>query len=165
MKLVALCTAALCFIYGPAHLDNGWHWRLAAANAEPAASSAVNAEITVIHATQEAIGSIDPRIGNMPQLTKPPFSSYNTYKLLDRKTVTADKGKATTYALPNGRTLQIAAELLPNRSYRVQASISRPEGGAFLKLLEVTAAANDPFFVAGQTYGKGSLVIAITIRP
>jgi hypothetical protein len=135
------------------------------AEAYAQAPAAVAAEVMVMHATQEPSGSIDPRIGNMPQLTKPPFSAYNTYKLLDKKSVAVERGKSASYALPNGRTLQINAEPLPNKTYKVQASISRPEGGAFLKLLEVTASPNEPFFVAGQTYGKGTLVVAITIRP
>ena len=41
----------------------------------------------------------------------------------------------------------------------------QPGGQAFLKLLEVKAAANEPFFVAGQSYGGGILVIGITVRP
>jgi hypothetical protein len=162
MKHLTAVFFATLSLLGSANLQ-GAGLGIASANAE--APNAVNAEVTVIHATQEPSGSIDPRIGNMPQLSKPPFSAYNTYKLLDRKTVVVEKSKTTNYALPNGRTLQIAAEPLPNKTYKVQASISRPEGGAFLKLLEVTASPNEPFFVAGQTYGKGSLVIAITIRP
>lgn len=132
--------------------------------ADPAPAS-VNAEIMVLHATQEGSGSIDPRIGAMPQLTKPPFSAYNTYKLLDRKTVAVERGKPSSYALPNGRTLQVGIEALPDKLYKVSASINRGEAGAFLKLLEVKAAPNEPFFVAGQTYEKGVLVFAITVRP
>jgi hypothetical protein len=132
--------------------------------ADPAPAS-VNAEIMVMHATQEATGSIDKRIGSMPQLTKPPFSAYNTYNLLDRKTVSVERGKPTSYALPNGRTLQLGIEALPEKQYKVTASVSRGEGGSFLKLLEVKASANEPFFVAGQTHGKGVLVFAITVRP
>jgi hypothetical protein len=132
--------------------------------ADPAPAS-VNAEILVLHATQEATGSIDARIGSMPQLGKPPFSAYNTYKLLDRKTVAVERGKPTSYALPNGRTLQIGIEALPEKLYKVSASVNRSEGGAFLKLLEVKASPNEPFFVAGQTHGKGVLVFAITVRP
>jgi hypothetical protein len=132
--------------------------------ADPAPAS-VNAEIMVMHATQEAAGSIDSKIGSMPQLSKPPFSTYNTYKLLDRKTVSVERGKPTSYALPNGRTLQLGIEALPEKQYKVAVSVSRGEGAAFLKLLEVKASPNEPFFVAGQTHGKGVLVFAITVRP
>lgn len=136
-----------------------------APSASAAPAAATNTEIMVMHATQEPTGSIDARIGNLPQLTKPPFSAYNTYKYLDKKVIPVERAKSSSYLLPNGRTLEIRVEPLANKSYRVVASISRPEGGAYLKLLEVTAPLNEPFFVGGQTYNKGSLVVAITIRP
>lgn len=133
--------------------------------AQPAATSA-GAEIMVMHATQvPGPGSIDEKIGNMPQLKKPPFSSYNTYKLLDRTSLSLKKGEPGSYKLPNGRTMQVSLTDVKDSRYYVSASISQPDGKAFLKLLEVAAAPNEPFFVAGQTYQGGSLVIAITMRP
>jgi hypothetical protein len=159
-SIVALCSlVALTSLSTVSSVTSG-----VAFAADPLPAS-VNAEIMVMHATQEASGSIDAQIGAMPQLTKPPFSAYNTYKLLDRKTVSVERGKATSYALPNGRTLQLGIEALPEKQYKVTASVNRAEGGAFLKLLEVKATANEPFFVAGQTHGKGVLVFAITVRP
>jgi hypothetical protein len=130
-----------------------------------AAPASINTEVMVMHATQEESGSIDARIGSMPQLSKPPFSAYNTYKLLDRKTLAVERGKPMSYALPNGKTLQVSVEALEGKQYKVTASVSRGEGSSFLRLLEVKASANEPFFVAGQTHGKGVLVFAITIKP
>lgn len=127
------------------------------------AASATPTEITVIHATQTQAPSIDPRIGNLPQLSKPPFSSYNTYKLLDRKTLSVERGKPSHYALPNGRTLQVAVEPA-GKVYKVTASISQAKGGSYLKLLEISAPKGEPFFVAGQSYDGGTLVIAITVK-
>lgn len=161
---VALAAGCLAAVVSVSHAS--FESTAFAADPAPAApANATNTEIMVMHATQEPAGSIDARIGTMPQLTKPPFSAYNTYKLLDKKTVSVERAKSTAYLLPNGRTLDIRVEPLANKSYRVVASISRPEGGAYLKLLEVTAPPNEPFFVAGQTYNKGSLVVAITVRP
>ena len=135
-------------------------------SAQAPAPATVNAEVMVMHATQVAgPGSIDEKIGNLPQLRKPPFSSYNTYKLLDRKTLAVQKGQPASYQLPNARTLQVSLNDVKEKRYHVSASISQPDGKAFLKLLEVAAAPNEPFFVAGQTFQGGSLVIAITLRP
>ncbi len=140
------------------------------ASAEPAQLQAgipltANADIMVLHATQVAgPGSIDPRIGSMPQLKKPPFSAYNTYKLLDRKVVPLEKGKAATYALQNGRTLDVTLiDLTGDKRYKVAARIEK-DGKDFLKS-EVTAATNEPFFVAGQSHQGGILVLGITLRP
>lgn len=127
------------------------------------AASATPTEITVMHASQTQSPSIDPRIGNLPQLSKPPFSSYNTYKLLDRKTLSVERGKPSLYTLPNGRVLQVAVEPA-GKVYKVTASISQAKGGSYLKLLEISAPKGEPFFVAGQSYDGGTLVIAITIK-
>jgi hypothetical protein len=136
------------------------------ASAQAPVPASVNAEVMVMHATQApGAGSIDEKIGNMPQLRKPPFSAYNTYKLLDKRTLSVQKGQPSSHQLPNGRTLQVSLSDVKERRYHVSASISQPDGKAFLKLLEVAAAPNEPFFVAGQTYQGGSLVIAITLRP
>ncbi len=140
------------------------------------ASPGATAEIMVIHATQIAgPGSIDPAIGVMPQLQKPPFSAYNTYKLVDRKSLPLVKDSGSTYLMVNGRTLLVTLlDMTADRRFHVSAAINQPENKqaadtkkkpAFLKLLEVTAAPNEPFFVGGQTYQGGSLVLAITIKP
>ena len=127
----------------------------------------MTAEIMVLHATQvEGKGSIDPAVGNMPQLKKPPFSAYNTYKLLDKKALPLEKGKSAEYAIVNGRVLQVTlVDVTPEKRFRVMAAISQPGGPTFLKLLEVTAAPNEPFFVAGQNYNGGILVLGITVKP
>jgi hypothetical protein len=138
-----------------------------AQGAKPPAALTVNAEIMVLHATQaDGGGFIDPAIGKMPQLTKPPFSAYNTYKLLDRKTLPLSVGSSGTYTLPNNRVLQVTfIEATPDKRFHIKTAINQPGGSAFLKLLEVTAAPNETFFVGGQSYQGGSLVLGITMRP
>ena len=144
----------------------------APASAQPpihaaATPTTVNAEVMVLHATQSAgAGSIDPQIGNLPQLKKPPFSAYNTYKLLDKKSLVLEKSKPSSYTMVNKRVLQVTLEdITADSRYKIGAAINQPGGDAFLKLLEVTATPNDTFFVAGQTYEGGILVIGITIKP
>jgi hypothetical protein len=124
-------------------------------------------EIMQLHATNaDGGGSIDPRIGNMPQLKRPPLSSYNTYKLLDRKVLPLEKDKPVDDKLVNGRTLQVTLlDITSDKRFHVQAEINQPEGQAFLKLLEVTASANEPLFVGGQAYDGGTLVVGLTVRP
>jgi hypothetical protein len=51
------------------------------------------------------------------------------------------------------------------RRYLVTASIQKPDGNTFLPLLEVNAKPGEPFFVAGQTYKGGTLVIGIKVNP
>mgnify|MGYP000057658233 CR=1 FL=1 len=58
----------------------------------------------ILHATNDGSG-IDPKIGKMPELEKPPLSSFNSYKLLDRPKLSLAKGKSTTVKLVTGRDL------------------------------------------------------------
>ncbi len=126
----------------------------------------VTAEVMVLHASvQPGPGSIDPSIGNMPQLKRPPFSAYNTYKLLAKQSLALTKGTPATYTLVNGRVLQVSLlDVTPDHRFKVAAAINQPGGGAYLKLLEVTAAPNETFFVAGQQYQGGVLIIGFTLH-
>jgi hypothetical protein len=134
----------------------------------PGAVLVVHAEIMVLYATTvPGPGSIDVAIGKLPQLTKPPFSVFNTYRLLDKKVIPLELGKSGPYTLPNARVLQVTfVEPTPERRFHIKVAINQPGGnGSYLKLLEVTAEPNDPFFVAGQQYKEGVLVLGISLRP
>ncbi len=121
------------------------------------------AEILVLHATNEKKG-IDPRIGDMPELKAPPFSSYDSYALLDKARLPLVKSAPKQLKLPNGRILETKLlEVLPNDSLRISASINQPEGGEFLPLLEVKAKVGQSFIVAGQSYKNGILVLVIRV--
>jgi hypothetical protein len=135
------------------------------------APAEVAVEIVILHATNDKTG-IDPKIGKMPALEQPPFSSYNSYKLLDRVKLPLTKGKSSTTKLPTGRELMVALKDVIDskkkdepRKYVVTASIQKPDGNSFLPLLEVNAKPGEPFFVAGQTYKGGTLVIGIKVNP
>jgi hypothetical protein len=127
------------------------------ANAEYAA------EVLVLHATNEKKG-IDPRIGDMPELRKPPFSSYDSYELLQRARLPLKKGKPRELELPNKRILKTdLKEILPADIVRLAASINNPQGGDFLPLLEVKAKVGQAFILAGQSHKGGILVLVIRV--
>src|SRR6188472_1657746 len=69
---------------------------------KPEAPQPFFAEISVLHATNEKKG-IDERIGDMPELKNPPFSSYDSYTLLDRQKLPLVKNDPKRLKLPNGR--------------------------------------------------------------
>ncbi len=144
---------------------------------EKAAPKAAEADLTVatefivLHGTNDGSG-IDPKIGKMPELTKPPFSAYNSYKLLEKSTASASKAKASTTKLPNGGVLKVTLKdvVEPKKKgeakrYVMSASIQKAGGNIFLPMLEVNAKAGETFFVAGQTYKGGILVIGIKVNP
>jgi hypothetical protein len=121
-------------------------------------------EVMVLHATNSGKG-IDERIGNMPELKKPPFSSYDSYELLSNTRLPLIKDNPKTTRLPNGRVLQTKLlEVLANKeSLRISASINQPGGKTFLPLLEVKAKVGQAFIVAGQSYKNGILVLVIRV--
>lgn len=135
------------------------------------AAGVTQGEVMQLVGTQSTgAGSIDPRIGPLPQLKKPPLSSYNTYKLVDKKTAPVPTGTAVSYPLANGRTLQVTVvEATADKRFRVLTTITDAASHDYLKKLEVLAAPNETFFVAGQNLdtrdaSKGALILGITIR-
>jgi hypothetical protein len=117
----------------------------------------VDAEITLIHASNDADAGVDPRIGRLPNI-----GSYKSYQLLSQSNMTIKKVPTTT-TLPNGRILQISLKDVKDKQYIIDTSINQPGGTAFLPLLEVRASVGVPVFIAGQSYHGGMLIIAIKI--
>jgi hypothetical protein len=129
----------------------------------PPAQRAYSAEVLVLHATNAKKG-IDPRIGDMPELKKIPFSSYDSYELLQKVKLPLKKDEPKTFDLPNGRVLQTKLlEVLADGSVRLSASINQPGGKTFLPLLEVKAKVGQAFIVAGQSYKGGILVLVVRV--
>jgi hypothetical protein len=128
-------------------------------------------ELLVIHATTtDAAGTIDPKLRDLPQLTKEqPFVRYNVYRLLDRRQFPLEAGRPATYDIVNGRTLRVtlASVTRPDGGesrYQLETEIGQPGKAAFLKGLHVTASANQPFFVGGQSYQGGTLFLELVVR-
>jgi hypothetical protein len=168
--MIAAVGIALTATQGGARADDS-HPVPAQTGSPDAAQATIACEVVVLHATNDGTG-IDPKIGKMPELGQPPFSSYNSYKLLDRPKLALAKGKSTTVKLPTGRDLMVTFKEViepkkkdePKR-YTITASIQKPDGNSFLPLLEVNAKAGENFFVAGQNYKGGTLVIGIKVVP
>jgi len=103
-------------------------------------------------------------LADLPALTKPPFDSFVHKKLLSRAQVVLQGEQPAAIDLPNGRKLQLK---LVGRStdgrFRVQVSINRPGKKDYLPVMTVVAASGDPFFVAGQKYQDGTLIIGVRV--
>jgi hypothetical protein len=109
---------------------------------------------------------VDERLRKLPHLQKKPFSDYDTFKVLDQRVLPLEKGKPATYAMVTGRTLRVTVSgTTKDGRYSVETAIDQPGSSQYLKLLEVVAAPNEPYFVGGQSYGGGTLILAITIMP
>jgi hypothetical protein len=133
------------------------------AKKERAVEAELSTEVMVLLATNGGKG-IDARIGNMPELKKPPFSSWNSYELLSKTKIALSK-EDKTMSLPNGRVLKTKLlEVMPDKEHvRVSHSINRPGGKTFLPLLEVKAKVGQTFIVAGQSFKGGVLVLVFRV--
>jgi hypothetical protein len=121
----------------------------------------VPAEVLVVLASGEE-GAVDASLSHVRALKQPPFNEYKTLKLLSRSTVQLPRDQSVEIALPNGRTLVLRlVKKLPDGRAKLQLSISRPNRKEYLPLLEVIASSGEPFFVAGQRYEGGTLVLGI----
>ena len=131
-------------------------------------SGGARVQISVIHALKtDGGGSIDPRLRDLPQLTRDqPFVRYNVYKLLDRKEMPVEVGKPVPYQLVNGRTMQVKLTQIgvENGGTRYHVRVEIDEPGKQPVAVEVTAGAKDPFFVAGHNYEGGTLFLELVMQ-
>ena len=125
-------------------------------------------EVMVVHATRKKEKGeepeIDSRIGDLPELRKDPFRSYDKFELLDKVRLPLIKGEPQSVRLPNRRVLRTTLlQVLPKDQVRFSASIDRPGGKDFLPLLEVKAHPGKAFIVAGQSHNNGILVLVLRV--
>jgi hypothetical protein len=148
---------------------------LAAPRATRADGKAPRIEVVLIAAKSDPKGpKMDPQLTKYAaQLTQPPISAYNNFKFIDLQTLPLDKSKPAdpwkgkpmaSYPLVNGKTLDVALldTLEGGKRFQMGAAIS---SGGSPDLIKYTAPANEPVFIAGQSYGDGVLVVGITLRP
>jgi hypothetical protein len=130
-----------------------------------ASTSSVPAEVLVVLAKEEP-GEIDPQLKKLTALRRPPFNSFRSMKILSRPKLKLTPGKDALVSLPNGRRMKLTLlRVMPDGRYKVKAAINRPNKADYLPLLQVVASAGDPFFVAGQTYQGGTLVVGVIVDP
>lgn len=130
---------------------------------EKAPEPAFFADVMVLHATNSKKG-VDSRIGNMPELAKPPFSSYDSYELVEHKRLPLEQKAPSSLSLPNGRVLRTQLlQIISKDTLKFSASINQPNGKEFLPLLEVRAKLDQAFIVAGQNHKQGMLVLVIRV--
>ncbi len=121
----------------------------------------VFADVMVLLATNDGKG-IDPRARDLGELKRPPFSSFDSYAVLQEARLPLRESAASKLDLPNGRVLVTTLlERLGPGTIRLSAAINKPNGKDFLPLLEVKAELGQRFIVAGQSHAGGTLVLVI----
>jgi len=145
--------------------SNGVAQETSLARSDRSSASSVPAEVLVVLAKEEP-GDIDPELKKLTALRRPPFNSFRSMEILSRPKLTLTPGKDALVSLPNGRRVKLTLlRVMPDGRYKVKAAINRPDKADYLPLLQVVASAGDPFFVAGQTYQGGTLVVGVIVDP
>ena len=120
-------------------------------------------EVLVILA-HEKPGPVDASLSAVKALQEPPFNNFRSMKILSRSGLDLEAERAVEVDLPNGRKLRITLrERRRDSRFKVQVSINRPNQKDYLPLLEVIASPGEPFFVAGQTFPGGTLVVGVRV--
>ena len=143
-------------------------WMGVAAVAPAAAlaqDDAAQCTVTEIRASNEK-GGVDPKLERMkPKLSKPPFASYDTFKLLGEQAVDAQRGKASSVKLVNGSlTLLFKDKLVASGGktrLRFGIDVDDKQGARTIST-EAKFDSGDPFFIAGQPYDGGTYVLVLT---
>lgn len=127
------------------------------------AQKPTRAEVLVILAKEEA-GTVDPELKKLTALKRAPFNAFRSMSVLSKPKLKLTIGKDSYVDLPNGRKVKLTLlRIMPDGRYRVKVSINRPKQKDYLPLLQVVASPGDPFFVAGQSYKGGTLVVGFKI--
>lgn len=155
--MIRWCAALLCSVLCSAFIS------ASAAAQEASPSAQVPASVLIVLGYTDGSGS-DPALDKLEALRKAPFDTFTKKTLLRRVNVQVSVGKQAEVELPNGRKLRLS--LLGRAAdgrYRVSVSINRPGKQDYLPVMTVLTAAGDPFFVAGQKYEGGTLIIGVRI--
>ena len=117
----------------------------------------------MILASEEA-GEVAPELKKIEALQKPPFSAFKAMKVLSKSSLSAAVGKPVEVELPNGRRMQVElVEVTDDGRFKVRVSINKPDAKDYLPGMVVKASPGEPFFVAGQKFSGGTLVVGITV--
>lgn len=133
------------------------------AGATAPSASTVPSEVFVVLAREEE-GTVDPTLSEIPALRRPPFNAFHSMEVLSRTQAHLEAERPLEVRLPNGRQLRVELERpTEDGRYRVRVSINTPGQTDYLPLLQIVASPGEPFFVAGQNWQGGTLVIGVRI--
>jgi hypothetical protein len=128
-----------------------------------AAVTTLAGEVLVLLASENE-GSVDPSLSHVHALKHPPFNVFKSIKIMSRSPVQLVADKAIEIDLPNGRKVHLTLlERQADGRTKVQVSINRPNEKDYLPLLQVIARSGEHFFVAGQKFEGGTLVIGVRV--
>lgn len=134
---------------------------------QPARKIEVSADIVIARGSNAGKG-IDPKLAKYKELKSPPFSSYDSYELLDEATRPLEREKVASMKLPDGGELKLVLDGVEEKGgkpmrFVIKATIVKKPGGEE-SIVQVKAKPGAMFFVAGQKFENGILVLGIKLH-
>lgn len=128
-------------------------------------------EVPIIHALPggSAKAEIDPQIGALrTYLTRPPFTAWHQFKLLDRKTLSIPEGGSQSFMMPNGRqsTLTFVGHTGGPGEHRMRLKLEIEHAEKKHKDLATTFVLDEGGVVlhAGEQHEGGILILGISCK-
>ena len=122
--------------------------------AQPVSNTTAKASVIVLHGSNDGKG-IDKGI-NLPQLKRPPFSAYDSYKLLKRGNISLATGKLAGMQLPNNTRLGVTLLRKAGNRFVVKATAGKTK-------MTIKAKPGHINFLV-QKYKNGILVVGLRVR-
>jgi len=139
--------------------------RLATEPRHHASSTAMSGEVWVVHATTADEDDIDPGLNGLRALKQPPFNAYRAMKILSRQTLDLPLDQPVEIEITRQRrlVLRLVARLPDGRAKLELSFKRRTRTEAQPPIMHVISSAKEPFFVAGQKFRHGTLVIGVRV--
>ena len=120
----------------------------------------------IIHASQGPTASMDPAINMLREdLKRPPFTAWNTFKVLARTPADLAEGATASFTTPDGHTalLTYSGHVLQKDRHAIKAILDL-RGGTSAARTTFTLDEGGHFVVAGHKHQGGILIYAITCK-
>jgi hypothetical protein len=132
---------------------------------EPRHPSSMNGEVWVVHAATANDEGIDPGLSGLRALKQPPFDAYRSMKILSRQTLDLPLDQPVEIEITRQRilVLRLVARLPDGRAKLELSFKRRTRTEAQPPIMHVISSAKEPFFVAGQKFRHGMLVIGVRV--
>ena len=118
---------------------------------------------------RHAKGPTDRRLAFLKrQLSRPPFSTFKSFQLLDVKTMRIPRGAVRAARLPTKKIARLTFKGLVKAKrgtrLRMHLSITPPRALGFLPGTQFTIANGGTLLIGGARFAGGTLVVSVTCR-
>ena len=134
------------------------------------ASETATCDVPIVHALPGGgAAQIDPRIDSLKTyLTKPPFTAWHDFKLLNRESLTLQEGGSATFMLPNNRpaTLTFVGHSVGPNEHRIRLRLVIEHPEKQHRVLDTTFVLDEGGVVltVGHRHDNGVLILGVSCK-